>query len=581
MNMMKWKIGMALVLILTILNTTSAATIEIELVGQYDTSGYASDVVVVGNYAYIADNIGGLCIVDISDPSDPTIEGILATGESLNSVTVRDNYAYATASAFKGFFIFDISKPSNPIKIGENRSIDAKDVVVSGNYAYLAGYSGLYVVDISNPSNPTKVGEYTVLGHAHSVFILGNYAYVTDFHNGLYIIDISNPFNPIKVGQYTGGEFFRSVVVSGNYAYVATTGSYGLCVLDVSDKSNPIRINQYPEGAHDLKVSGDYAYIITSGGLHVIDMSQSPPVEIGRYNAPLHDLTLSGNYAYITSSDEGLYIFKIDITPDTTPPTMTINQPSEGQVFTRDTIIVSGSASDESVIQSVTVNGEYTIINVTKRIDWSGSFHFPIYTTSWSQTITLSPGTNTVTIKATDTIGNTKTIHRTVTYLNTGSVFISSEPSGASIYLDGEYKGTTPKTISDVSAGYHTIKLNKEGYQSWSISVHVTSGATETVSASMSVIPVAAPTIIPTKSPTPISTPAPAFTPTPTPMSALVDSDGDGTPDKYDYAPYDPNVQTESDSIPEATPTPKPPGFDVIFAIIGLLTIAYLLRRRR
>jgi hypothetical protein len=40
MNKMKWRIGMALVLILTILNTASAATIE--LVGQCDTSGYAN-----------------------------------------------------------------------------------------------------------------------------------------------------------------------------------------------------------------------------------------------------------------------------------------------------------------------------------------------------------------------------------------------------------------------------------------------------------------------------------------------------------------------------------------------------------
>lgn len=550
MNIMKWKIGVALVLILTILNTASAATIE--LVGQWDTSGYAKDVVVVNNHAYIADDIGGLCIVDISDPSDPMIEGIFASGESINSVTIRDNYAYVTAE--EGFFIFDISKPSNPIKIGENCSISAYNVVVSGNYAYLASYSGLDVVDITNPSNPTKVGECTT-DSAGSVFVLGNYAYVTNFYNGLFIIDISNPSNPIKVGQYTAGEYFRSVVVSDNYAYLATTGKSGLCVLDVSDNSNPIVVSLYPELFWDISVSGNYAYAINGNDmLCIIDISQLSPVKIGEYFVKSSQaLALSGDYVYVACWDNGLSILKIDTTHDTTPSTITIDQPLEDQIFRDDTITVSGSASDESGIHSVTVNGEYA------------------GTTSWSKSITLAPGTNTVTIKVIDNVGNTKTIHQTVTYLPIGSIFVSSEPSGANIYLDGAYNGVTPKTISDVSVGYHTIELNKESYLSWSTSVYVTSGDTEAILASMRVISATTPAIIPTVSPTPISTPA--FTSTPTPTAALVDSDGDGVPDNYDYAPYDPNIQSRSDT--------KAPAFEAVVVIAGLLTVAYLFRRRR
>jgi PGF-CTERM protein len=51
------------------------------------------------------------------------------------------------------------------------------------------------------------------------------------------------------------------------------------------------------------------------------------------------------------------------------------------------------------------------------------------------------------------------------------------------------------------------------------------------------------------------------------------DSDEDGVPDNYDYAPYDPNVQSKGDI--------KTPGFEALFTIAGLVTVAYLLRRRR
>ncbi|NYT17173.1 MAG: PEGA domain-containing protein, partial [Methanomicrobiales archaeon] len=45
-----------------------------------------------------------------------------------------------------------------------------------------------------------------------------------------------------------------------------------------------------------------------------------------------------------------------------------------------------------------------------------------------------------------------------------GSIYVFSYPAGANIYLDGTLKGTTPITITGVSAGSHKLALTKSGY---------------------------------------------------------------------------------------------------------------------
>ena len=72
-----------------------------------------------------------------------------------------------------------------------------------------------------------------------------------------------------------------------------------------------------------------------------------------------------------------------------------------------------------------------------------------------------------------------------------------------------------------------------------------------------------------TPTPTPISTPTPAPTPTPTGVKP--------TP-----TPTMPPAPTATPGpTPTPTPTPKEPGFEAVFAIAGLLAVAYLVVRRK
>ncbi len=109
----------------------------------------------------------------------------------------------------------------------------------------------------------------------------------------------------------------------------------------------------------------------------------------------------------------------------------------------------------------------------------------------------------------------------------TGSLDISSIPQGSEIYVDGVYKGTTPKILSDVPAGSHILELRYAGYTSLKKSVEIKAGTLSYVDASLSpiVVPPPLPTTVPTTIPTTKPTPVPALKKHPG-MSSLQTSNG-------------------------------------------------------
>ena len=70
----------------------------------------------------------------------------------------------------------------------------------------------------------------------------------------------------------------------------------------------------------------------------------------------------------------------------------------------------------------------------------------------------------------------------------TGTVKITSSPPGAEVYLDNEYHGTTPGTISEVSTGNHMVEIRETGYHTWAQNISVMSG--NITSVSITLVPV-------------------------------------------------------------------------------------------
>ena len=70
-----------------------------------------------------------------------------------------------------------------------------------------------------------------------------------------------------------------------------------------------------------------------------------------------------------------------------------------------------------------------------------------------------------------------------------GKIRVTSDPSYARVYLNGNYRGRTPITIPSVRVGEHQIKVTKENYYDWSDTVRVSPDLTTRIFARLEPIP--------------------------------------------------------------------------------------------
>ena len=138
--------------------------------------------------------------------------------------------------------------------------------------------------------------------------------------------------------------------------------------------------------------------------------------------------------------------------PDTTGPAVTISYPANNATVTSANLTVTGTASDSGLgndgVSSVTVNG----------VTASGGTASGANTANWSAPITLSPGANTITVIAEDTLNNSTQQQITVTYNppdTTGPAVTISYPQNNATVTSANLTVTgTAATAGSATTGY-------------------------------------------------------------------------------------------------------------------------------
>ena len=134
---------------------------------------------------------------------------------------------------------------------------------------------------------------------------------------------------------------------------------------------------------------------------------------------------------------------------------------------------------------SVSLDGEY------KCTTSGGQCSIPVYSTgtpysSFSvRKSGYTPDPYTGSIPRMPAMGETVDVYATLNPVppppQYGSIRVTSSPSGAAIYLNGNYRGITPLTISDISPASYSIEADLSGYRTYTTSVTVYAGQQATV----------------------------------------------------------------------------------------------------
>lgn len=293
--------------------------------GRYDSVGKVDSVSVKDNYAYLAKGDEGLLIVDLNDLSVPKIAHICDFDNYIYNVYLVDNYAYATYE--NGLALVNITDPHEPEIVSTlNISANISDVVIAGNYAYVMDKNtGLAILDISVPSSPSLISNYKSSDYTKNVAVAGNYAYIShENNNSIEILNISVPSSPVFENIYMTPGSVYGIAVAGDYAYLAS-GEKGLAILNISNPSSPKLMNIYStDFASDVTIEGNYAYVIdTEKGVVTLDITNpSSPIIAGMYKTGggIKSIATSGNYVYIADMNNGLVIICMQTEPDRIPP---------------------------------------------------------------------------------------------------------------------------------------------------------------------------------------------------------------------------------------------------------------------
>ncbi|GBD88333.1 LVIVD repeat protein [bacterium BMS3Abin03] len=241
--------------IIDLSNLPNSAT----LVNQIDTLfGSAHNIFIDNGFAYvIGTNVGGMQILDLSDPVNPIQTATYLTGGSIHDVYVWNDTVIACMGYSGEYHLIDVTDKSNPQFISSSTSLPgiySHSGWMTEDKRYFYGTEefnqrDITVWDLQDRSSwNLVVPSWQTNSNAtvHNLFIKGNYAHISYYTDGYVVLDISDPLNPFLVGEYSTSEMWGCYPFLPSGITICSDMDNGLYVFQFIPDDVPPTINHTP-----------------------------------------------------------------------------------------------------------------------------------------------------------------------------------------------------------------------------------------------------------------------------------------------------------------------------------------------
>jgi len=274
----------------------------------------AHDLLIDDGYCYVVggDGIGGMSILDLSNPVNPVRTAYYTTSGYIHDIYIWNDTVVASCGSSQQYHLVNVTNKFSPQFISASQTLPgiyAHSGWMTEDKRYFFGTEEFNVRDMTvwdlqdRASWELIVPSWGLSNNSiiHNLYIKGNFAHISYYTSGYVVLDIINPANPQIAGQYDTYPSSNSGTYNGAWGVYPYLPSGSIIVSDINTGLYVLRFDgEVQTFSLDVSIIDGWNMVSTPG-LHPVDQNVNTWWQFRDPNAEVFKFT--GAYQIITSTE--------------------------------------------------------------------------------------------------------------------------------------------------------------------------------------------------------------------------------------------------------------------------------------